>query len=390
MTTPFTDLTTPPTEQAVREHLIGLLRAAGLPTAAWEAGSLPRTMLTVLASALTDLAGFVATTAQGAFLRTATGDWLSRHGEEQFDCVREPGCPASGIVTLTDAGQVGPVMLDPAMCIFAMGTLRYNAVGAEGAPDRESFLIPLGGSVRVRIVAEAIGARYNVAANAAALRWLTPSAGVVVADAPSFIAKPGADPETDEDYRGRCLSRWATLGTGTNAEALAWTALSSHPTVRRHLVTNDPATGSVYVTLAAANGTVNGEALSAATTALLAKRPLCMDIRVQAAAERRIPVAGTVTIAGATSIAQLTGLIPEALAKLAGTYAIGETVHMSQVVAALQAVPGVYFVDLSGPGASTALDACEVPTFGCEQLVVSNGLTTQLVLASRSLPRGLP
>lgn len=125
-----------------------------LPVTAWQPGSVARTLIAVQAVIAADFDTAKRAIAEGGFLSTATGDWLTLLAEEVYDTTRDAAVATRGLVLLTDSGG-GP---------YTKGASKVSVSNGAGRAYQslEGITLPASGSLFVHVQAESAGANWNV------------------------------------------------------------------------------------------------------------------------------------------------------------------------------------------------------------------------------------
>lgn len=256
------DLPLPTLEEAT-EELLGLL-PEGFPVRNPDAFSAFGTYLRLAAQVGLDVRATLQALLPQLFLTTATGAWLDEHAKG-LALARKEALPARlrARVVGTGSGTFPPGSL------FGVGELRYRAEGAY-APGAE-----------VELVSEGVGARYNLPPGTRLLP-VTVAPGVEELEVLALV-EPGADRETDEELRARCILSWPALGRGSTYHAYMSWALEV-PEVRKVVVLdNHPrGQGTVDVVVAPAQGLPSAELLARVQALVEERRPLTVSALVRA------------------------------------------------------------------------------------------------------------
>lgn len=351
------DLLTPKTKDQVLQALIDRLATKGYPGTDWAVGSVGRTLLELEAEQLADLYQLVPRIAGSGFIDTAEGGWLDLIGQSQYGVARKQATVAEGTVRLHADAGFGPYTISPGdLWAVATNGARYN--NATGG------VLPLGGSLDLTFRAESPGAAYNVASGAIT-RLLTPLPGVSVTNPAGWLTVEGTDTETDQAYRERLKLRWSELGYGATADAYRSWALSD-PRVEMVRVLDDQprGPGTVDVILWSTGGLAD-ETVAVVDAVVQARRPLCVDVRVERAAPRQVTWQGTAYILPARQ-AEANDALAAQQAALQRQVGIGGKLYLAALIDALMNLPGAVNAVVTAPTADVQLAAREtlvlVPT----------------------------
>lgn len=361
----YDELTTPPTEDEQLTTLLELATLAGFPATSWQSGSVPRTILQILATALSTLAALIRDIGRGGLLDEAEGDWLDLLARSLFNEERIAAVRTRGQATLTCNAAAGPYTI-------AIGQLVATDSTGKEFRNVTGGTLASGGTLNLVFEAAEPGAAYNLANNTLTI-LLTPLAGVTIdnpAVPPSttWITQTGADEESDEQLRERCRTKWATQGTGATTDSYTFWAREASSAVRRvnvleHSYAGTPTDGHVTLYLAGEVGTVDAAAVTAVGTYIADRRPLCTTVTIIAATQVDVAVTATVTVR-AEDRAAAEAIVDDFLDELEAEIEIGGTVYLAAIVEQLMRPEGVINAVLAAPAADVVLDFNEVAVFG--------------------------
>ncbi|XZG71735.1 baseplate J/gp47 family protein [Chitinibacteraceae bacterium HSL-7] len=260
---------------------------------------------------------------------------------------------ATGAVTVT--GMAGAVL--PA------GTVFQRVDGAQFAVAADVTL-PIGGSDSASVSAVQAGSAGNTAA-ATVLTLVSPVAGIssqAVVTAAGLVA--GADAESPDDFRARCLSAWRQAAHGgASFDYVTW-ALEVAGVTRAWVKPGLYGVGSVGVLFVRdddASLIPDGAEVAAVQSYLDGVRPV--TAQVTALAPTALPVHFTLSVTPATAAvkaaveAELRDLIRRDAAP-------GETLLISRVREAISRAAGESDHVLTAPAANMTTAAVEMCTFG--------------------------
>jgi uncharacterized phage protein gp47/JayE len=366
MTTSVDELTTTKTAETLLGELLVVLRAEGLPTTAWQPGSVPRTLLKADATVLADLYATVRSVARGAFLGDAENEWLTLLAASRFDLTRTPADYTQGVVLVAVASGAGPYTVNAAGLVVTDGARRWRSTNA--AP----VTVSSAASVAFTVKAESPGEDYN-AANGAITSVVTPAlAGLSVSNpvyaSGTWITRAGADAETDAALRARCRDRWGTLGRGAGDAAYRYWARTGHAyaaQVTRAEVHPGVGDGTLTIYVAGPSGVIADAGIIAAVQAWVnTNKARTDDVTVTAASARAVSVTGTVRVRAANDSAANRALATDALAAYFAGLGIGDDVDLGALYHAIYSATGVVDVDLDAPAADVSVnnDEVAVPT----------------------------
>lgn len=353
------------TADQVFTSLLGTLAAQGFPTAAWQPGSVPRTILRASSEALASLYTLVGDVGAAAFLDYASGAWLTLHAASRFDVTRAPATFAEHSLTLVNATGAGPYAIAPgALVMVSSGGVRFRSI------NTANVTVPQSGSVAITVRAEVAG----TAGNATPAVIVSP-ANAGMSSTYGSISKSGAEEETDANLRVRCRAKWSTLGRGATLDAYLYlaTTCSDAPTVTRALAIPGAGDGTVTVYVAQTSAVASGGQVAAVQAYLDARTPVTDAPTVVAAGVVTVNVTGTVAFSSATyNTSTARAAIEAALHTALDAQPIGQLVDLGALYAAIYAAaPGIADVDLSAPSADTTVATSSVSFTGTIALTYS-------------------
>lgn len=265
MVATLTDILTVKTPTQNFKGLLDTLALIGFPnTNNWTTGTVPNTLLQTFAFPMTDFQDSRRQFASGGLLDLAgtivdplNGDtpWLTLHADQVFNNQRFPAVATEVDVTFTDAANQGPFTIAPGGAGVAIG---------QGAPiyrttNSANVILPLGGSVVIRVRAPNPGTAFNVPDGSLTFFAAGRLPGVTVNNpGPSSIKVAGTDFESAAALTARCRSKWALLSSGSTIQAYTnWSLFIGQGQVGKvKTVVNDDITdpGLVKVYLASPAG----------------------------------------------------------------------------------------------------------------------------------------
>lgn len=334
----YAELIVPQTPEEVEETLLSLAAAAGLPTTAWQAGAVPRSLISFFADVASDLWFGLARIANGVVLDYSSGAWLTILGRSQWREEMLSPTICAGEVVLTSIGG-GPYTISAGQVTVATpsGVRFVNTTGGT---------LAVGGTLTLSVQAQKSGAAANVAIGAITV-LVSSYPGVEVSNPEigatgTWITSLGTDKESDAKFKARLIAKWGTLSTGSPKSAYKYWALST-PGVTRAKVDDEnpdgPGTLRVYVDSALAVATLQAT--------IDAKAPAGSGVTVVAATTQSVTVPGVVTVQrGYRTQAEID--VEAALVVLSGEIDIGGTVRQAEIVERVMAPAGVVDFVMSG------------------------------------------
>lgn len=362
--TTYAELQTTKSATTYLAEILATLSSQGFPVTAWQAGNAGRTLAYADAVALADLRSVIATVAQGGFLDSATGDWLTLLAAGVFDLDRTAATHAIGNVTLTCGASAGPYNITAGSLVVSDGTRRWRST------NTSTSVLASGGTLSVEVKAESPGTAYNVAGTTVTTIVSPALAGVTVSAVSAWLTTSAVDEETDAALRARCRLRWSTLGRGANLDAYEYNALDAGASgVTRAQAIAGPGDGTVTIYIAQSAGTATSGQVSAVQAHIDIVSPATDDATVAAATTVTIDVTATVYVASASDSTANRTLATDALSAYINGLAIGTgTVDVVRIGAAIYSAAGVADVDISTPSGDTVIAAGQVATVGTVSL----------------------
>lgn len=368
MTFSLSDLLKPATRDDMLAELLSLAATFGLPTTAWQSGSVVRTILLLVAQKLADLSQINVEITKGGF-----GDFVSDAqaplwAKETFDVDIVEAAPATGFVDLTNA-SVTAYDLDPGELIVA------HATTGKLYRNQAVIHIPASGSLAdVAISADELGTGSDAAPGA--ITTLVSNQSGVTPTNP--LAVLGADLETTPHLVARARTKLGSLSPMGAKDAYNYVATTlsatSTPITRTKTVAS-VVTGIVAVYLATAAGAPTGGDVAIVQAQIdgLAE-PWTAQATAIGATNHAIAVTYHVWVQSTSlTVPQIEAAIAAALAVYMSGAPVGGYVvppdtgdiYVEEISAAIRdAVPGIVRVLVSLPAADVTLTANEVPTLG--------------------------
>lgn len=364
MPTSVSDLITAKSADTLFGEGLAVAQTEGLPTTAWQPGSVPRTLLKADATALADLHATQAAIAKGAFLDDASGAWLTLHAASRFQVTRVAAVFNRGYVRLTVASGAGPYTIPAAGLLVSDGVRRWRSVNAT------AITITSATPTDVLVEAEGSGVAYNVATGTTISTVVSPAlAGVTVANPAyalnTWITRSGAAEESDASVRARCRARWGTLGRGATDAAYVYIARTGHTyeaDVTRAQVVWGGGDGTLTVYLAGPSGAVSNTVELVVGDWVLANKPGTDNPVTMSATAIPVSILATVTVAAASDSAANRALATDAIAAYFAALDIGEDVDLGRLYQCLYAAAGVLDADISQPSADVSINNGQIAT----------------------------
>jgi uncharacterized phage protein gp47/JayE len=357
------------------EILSNMLTSVGTktPLTNFNSGSVVRTLSEVLAQVVAELYAFAGEMLKQGFLDTATGFWLDRKANE-YGINRKPALKTEGVVVFSRKLPKATNITIPANSIV---TTPKDQSGAEYRYFTTQAAVLQAGetSVQVPVLAENAGAAYNAGPGSITKMKVFLNGVDAVTNPEGWISVAGLDEETDSSLRQRCVLAWETLAQGgTSAAYVSW-ALSV-PGVKSAFVDDNlpRGEGTLNIYLMAESGPPGGLLLTQVQAVIDAHRPITADALVLSPEVVTVPIQASLTPRAGWDAEAIDAEARRRLAVyfgeledpavVASPLGVGKDVVVSQVVALLMAIPGVYSVDLVSPPATVVIAPDQVPALG--------------------------
>jgi hypothetical protein len=368
MTFSLSDLLKPASRDDMMTMLLEIATSLGLPTTAWQSGSVVRTILLLVAQKLSDLSNVNVEITSGGF-----GDFVSDAqaplwAKETFNVDIVLAEPATGLINVTNS-SASPYDSNPGELIVA-----HNVTG-KTYRNQALIHIPASGSLNdIAIASDETGTGADAAPGTITV-LVSNQIGVVPTNP---LAVLGSDLETTPHLVARARTKLGSLSPMGAKDAYNFVATSLSATstpITRTKVVADITTGDITVYLATANGAPSGGDVAIVQGQIDAlAEPWCADATAVGATNHAIAVTYQAWVQGTSlTVPQIETLIANALATYMSAAPIGGYVvppgtgqifveELSRVIH--DATVGVVKVVVSLPASDVTLAANEVPTLG--------------------------
>lgn len=253
-------LTSSVTEEQALQLILDELTSLGYQATSWQSGSIQRTLIEMLAKAISDLSVTQARYNKGYYPSLAEEEFQDLLGEKVFGLTRNAAVSTLGKMTLTSSAAAPIHTWDAGELVIA----DKPEAPAQTFLVQESGTLNPGQSVEVSVEAQVGGAAGNVPANSTLYLW-TPLVGVTVTNPPivdpvtsslltTWITTFGADKESNARYAERMQLRWAETQSPGTADGYKAIALAALPSMTRCDVREGAFEGWVQITGATAEG----------------------------------------------------------------------------------------------------------------------------------------
>lgn len=365
----LSDLFTPLTTDQAQETILDMARAAGLDVDSWSAGDPTRTLLAIVARALSWVTTAASQFASGGFRTYATGDWLTLVAADIYGVTRREATYATGTVTLTNGGG--------GVYVIAAGDLTFsNTATGKTYRNTSGGTLNALGTLDVDVIAEEAGSA-STAAIGAIDALVTTILGVTCSNAAAVV---GIDAETDAEVTEACGESLAALSPDGPRDAYSYVAKhTARPDgsiieINRTRVVATSATGDVEVTLATATGAPAGGDVTLIDTALQEQVvPATATLTTQAATEHALSVVYTAYVPSTCALTdtEVADAVEASLVAYCSAMPIGGrrltpggtgyVFHDLLRARISDAVADIFSVTLSTPAADVALLDTDVP-----------------------------
>jgi uncharacterized phage protein gp47/JayE len=336
-------------------------------------GSTIRTKIEVFAEVVGELYAYGAEMLKQGFLDTATGTWLDRKAGE-FGITRIPASKAEGVVVYSR------LVAKPTNIPIPEGSIVATAKDASGLQYRylttaEVILAAGEKTVEAPVIAEAVGAAYNVGTGAISKMTTFISGIDAVTNEEDWLTTVGVDEETDAALRQRCFLAWDELSQGGTAAAYVSWALSVAGVKSAFVDDTLPrGEGTVDIYIMGDDGPPDPALIADVQDVIDDNRPITADALVLSPDIVEVPITMDVTPrAGYDSVAMTTeierridvffGDVEDSTLAIV-PLGVGKDVVVAQIIGVVMSVPGVYSVDVTEPAADIEIDANEFPVQG--------------------------
>lgn len=373
MTVPtLDDLYTPKTREEVMAVQIEVAQALGLPTTAWESGSVGREYLEISAQTAANYSESSVEAASAGLLDFTEDEWLTLSAYQIYQVTRIEATFGTTDVTLTNTSALSYPLGAGDVILYNVesGKTYTSTTGGTLGPGN---ITPTTLTVTVR--ADEAGTASNAAIGQIS-GFVTPLLGVTGTNPSVLVA---TDEETNEALRERCRESMAKASPNGPALAYDYYAKTSARTdgssigvTRTNVVQGN---GTIILYVADASGPIDDDDLADVDSAIqLNVVPTGFTAEVLNATAVTVNVAATVylTSSSTLTIAELNDLIQEQLegyfaaAPIGGYQAGGGFIFQSAIVGQIfEAAPGqVIRVIPTAPTADVALTASQVGVLG--------------------------
>lgn len=292
-----------------------------------------------------------------AFPQTASGEWLSRHGEQR-GVKRREAAKAKGTVTFS---RWLPLSFD---AVIPAGTV--CAVPGEEPIEFETLEngVLEAGKLSVDVPAQAVrgGGVGNVAAGY--INTLTdPPVGInYVTNKAAFTG--GKEAESDEEYRVRVLAAYGQLSNGTNAAYYRDCALSCEGVGAVGVVPRKNGAGTVGLYLWGENGAPDEAVVSRVKSRLEAEREIGVTVDVQSATANTVNVACRLKLKSGAELEKAKADIAQALSLYFAGLTVGSPVYLTELQQVILGAAPVTALEFAASMRNVAAAQNTVPVLG--------------------------
>lgn len=357
MPIPLSELQAPLTVDQARDAILAQLDAAGFPVTAWQDSGAARSFVEAQAAMAASASASIAAVAAQSFLSSAEDDYLTALASSHYDEARNPGVRAVLTMLLSNSsGSNITVAAEEIVLSAANGQTFVNVAG---------FTINNGISDEAHdFRSEQADSDANIPAQE--LTLVTPFAGLTAEYAGTAVTI-AADEESDASLRERCRTKWGTLRVTKIRDGLTNLARAAAPAVVSVGIDdqNPRGPGTVDVYLAGENATAGSGDVATVQAAidqaffgqtsgndgpLIICYPAPTHLVDLVAAVYYSGDSNTILAAAQSAFAALVASTP--IGGFDFSPGPSNVILLAQILAALQAVPGVVSAQVTDPGVS--------------------------------------
>jgi len=364
-------------EQVRDEMLTGVVDKT--PITNLNAGSVIRTIIEVIAKAISDIYTLVKTVSQGGFIQTSDGKWLDLKVRE-LGLERKQGQKATGYITFSRNEAKDENITIP------VGTIVKTAKNTDGIEYRfltieEKILEANTTEVYVICEAEIEGDLYNVGKES--IRILaTYIAGIdsvsntdvnIGAGSRIWQITNGTNTETDDDLRHRAIYRWDELSVGGTVNAYKSWGLSVDGVKDVKILDDFPfGPGTVGMLVLSESGEPSPELLQEVYETVKSKKPLTAKVHVLAPQIKEMDVEILLERYASFEEMDVQNKVLQAVMGFNSLLVIGESLVRSRLISKIMEIDGVYSVEITYPTNTT-------PASPDQLIQIQNAEITQFV-----------
>jgi hypothetical protein len=334
--------------------------AVGLPVTTWRAGDPTKANFHYFAEVFAVLSQNVAEFARGAYLSTATGDWLTLYARETYGIERPEATYATGTALVIENVNGGLFEIEAGDLTF-----KASSTGKTFHNTTAATLSTAGETAELEWTADEAGSESSVGVDEID-EFVTSAIGLEIVSSDAGTARDAA---TDAELRDLCLDSRGAVSPNGPADAYEYVAKNSELTgvtdVTKAKSIGDADTGDVQVYIAGPDGAVGGASVAAVADAIAEwATPLCITPAVASAVD--LPVTFTVTLyvraALAATEADVQAAVEAALRGMVAELDIGGNdgyLHRALIISTMLGVYGPAFsynATVAAPAADVAVD----------------------------------
>lgn len=331
---------------------LALAAAVGLPVTSWRTGDPTLSLYQNEAEVNDGLEDIVISMAKSSNLTTVEeDDWLDQHAQDVYGLEPAAATYAHPTITLrNDGGGVYPLAIgDLTVKSSASGKTYHNIAQGRDAGDVETLVLGPGVTLTYELEADEAGSASTViAGDLDAL--VTTLEGVVIVSSTAGVA---SDKPSAAEIKEQCRATLGALSPNGPPDAYEYVcrnaSLTGSTEITRASARGNNLFGQVTVYVAGTAGAVSSTSVSQAQRACeLWATPLCIRCTVLSASNYGVNVHAVVT--GASIPAGYEATVRGELERVFRTFAIGEDVATSQIIAAIhRSVAEIESVQLLAP-----------------------------------------
>ena len=289
------------------------------------------------------------------FPHTAVGEALDMHaamrGLERVAAAKAGGTLRFSIPSSSAAAIAVPV-----------GTRCMTANGTEFVTTQAGSIAA--GSLYCDVSAEAVqpGADGNAPAGSVAYMQQAPLGVRACTNTAAFTG--GTDAEDDVSLRGRILESCRSLPNGGNAAYYEAAALSVPGIAAAKVLPRNRGRGTVDIIVAADDGMPTQQLVSAVSSAVGARREICVDVGVSGPTQVTVDITADIDVAAGYGSQAVKNEVEAKLSDYFSGRRLGKNVKLAELGNLIYSVEGVENYSISEPSADVSISTDELPVAG--------------------------
>lgn len=211
------------------------------------------------------------------------------------------------------------------------------------------------GSLYCDARAEAIkaGVSGNAAAGEVNIMQNAPVGISAVANPLAFTG--GEDSESDGSLRARVLKSYSSIPNGGNAAYYRMLAQNVAGVCEVEVLPRERGRGTVDIIISSDSGMPTNALVSAVSSAMAARREICVDVNVSAPTSTQVDVTAAITVASGYSAAGVLQNVRNAITAYFNGSLLGKSILRAELVNIIYSVPGVRNYSLTAPASDVSI-----------------------------------